>query len=156
MGAHMHSFYCDLFLTAKQDFLTDNETFSSSFPFDVFLRALIDQCIFLVAKELSLFIFGEEKTRLRYVAARFVMQNSNLPRLNKILKKSANSAPAVKFITRNFIGWKKLSCPIGWINDICQLVKISLCVLVISGHSHIFHFFCLRINTIVINQTCLS
>lgn len=104
MGAHMHSFYCDLFLTAKQDFLTDNETFSSSFPFDVFLRALIDQCIFLVAKELSLFIFGEEKTRLRYVAARFVMQNSNLPRLNKILKKSANSAPAVKFITRNFIG----------------------------------------------------
>lgn len=46
------------------------------------------RCIFLVAKELILYIFGEEKIRLRYVAARFVMQNSNLPRLNKILKKA--------------------------------------------------------------------
>ena len=68
--------------------------------------------MFLVAKELNLLIFEEIKTGFRYGEARFVMQNSNLPRLNKILKKAriphrlSNSLLEISLA-------EKLRCPIG-------------------------------------------
>lgn len=106
------------------------------------LRRLLTctQCIFLVAKELIFFIFGEKKTRLRYVAARFVMQNSNLQRLNKILKRARIPHRLSNSLLVISLAEKSEGVPLVELMTSANFSR-SRFACYISGHSHIFHFF---------------
>ena len=114
------------------------------------------QCIFLVAKELIFFIFGEKKTRFRFVAARFLMQNSNLQSLNKILKRARIPHRLSNSLLVISLAEKNEGVPLVELMTSANLSRSRFACKSLADILIFFIVSCFKINTIVINQTCRS